>query len=200
MFCMKVCGTNTNYYQISLTLMSHLLTRAKKKHPLFVSQPEMLPGSHKAVHCTTKASTFLSSSTSSSLSLLRLALFSLCVTVSTMECPLFPQADSQVETMRQHFQEESLDYVCKLQEIQERKKFECVEPVSTQPSQVVGVSLSCYYEEMQSRLSVSLSILLTLCNSRLSDPSARFNLCLYCIVISDAGLLSDSLHLLSPRL
>ncbi|KAM3624100.1 uncharacterized protein V6R79_018857 [Siganus canaliculatus] len=31
--------------------------------------------------------------------------------------------------MRQHFQEESLDYVCKLQEIQERKKFECVEPM-----------------------------------------------------------------------
>lgn len=41
-----------------------------------------------------------------------------------------PQADIQVETMRNHFQEESLDYVCKLQEIQERKKFECVEPVS----------------------------------------------------------------------
>lgn len=32
--------------------------------------------------------------------------------------------------MRKHFQDESLDYVCKLQEIQERKKFECVEPVS----------------------------------------------------------------------
>lgn len=41
-----------------------------------------------------------------------------------------PQADSQVETMKLHFQEESLTYVCKLQEIQERKKFECVEPVS----------------------------------------------------------------------
>lgn len=45
-------------------------------------------------------------------------------------CPLSSKADSQVETMRMHFQEESLDYVCKLQEIQERKKFECVEPVS----------------------------------------------------------------------
>lgn len=43
------------------------------------------------------------------------------------------QADSQVETLRQHFQEESLEYVCKLQEIQERKKFECVEPVSGWP-------------------------------------------------------------------
>ncbi|XP_023813420.2 rho GTPase-activating protein 10 [Oryzias latipes] len=43
--------------------------------------------------------------------------------------PQLQEADIQVETMRQHFQEESLDYVCKLQEIQERKKFECVEPI-----------------------------------------------------------------------
>lgn len=47
-------------------------------------------------------------------------------------CLYFLQADSQVETLRLHFQEESLEYVCKLQEIQERKKFECVEPVSSQ--------------------------------------------------------------------
>ncbi|KAK2817200.1 hypothetical protein Q5P01_025391 [Channa striata] len=39
------------------------------------------------------------------------------------------EANSQVENMRKHFQEESLDYVCKLQEIQERKKYECVEPM-----------------------------------------------------------------------
>ncbi|XP_034713545.1 rho GTPase-activating protein 10 isoform X3 [Etheostoma cragini] len=43
--------------------------------------------------------------------------------------PQLQEADGQVETMRLHFQEESLDYVCKLQEIQERKKFECVEPM-----------------------------------------------------------------------
>uniref|UniRef100_A0A8C4YW72 Rho GTPase-activating protein 10 n=1 Tax=Gadus morhua TaxID=8049 RepID=A0A8C4YW72_GADMO len=43
--------------------------------------------------------------------------------------PQLQEADSQVEVMRLHFQEESLDYVCKLQEIQERKKFECVEPM-----------------------------------------------------------------------
>lgn len=43
--------------------------------------------------------------------------------------PQLQEADSQVETLRQHFQEESLEYVCKLQEIQERKKFECVEPM-----------------------------------------------------------------------
>ncbi|KAK1175854.1 rho GTPase-activating protein 10-like [Acipenser oxyrinchus oxyrinchus] len=39
------------------------------------------------------------------------------------------EADSQVEVMRLHFHEESLEYVCKLQEIQEKKKFECVEPM-----------------------------------------------------------------------
>ncbi|KAM9314610.1 rho GTPase-activating protein 10 isoform 2-T2 [Pholidichthys leucotaenia] len=43
--------------------------------------------------------------------------------------PQLQEADIQVESVRQHFQEESLDYVCKLQEIQERKKFECVEPM-----------------------------------------------------------------------
>ncbi|XP_014901177.1 rho GTPase-activating protein 10 [Poecilia latipinna] len=43
--------------------------------------------------------------------------------------PQLQEADCQVELMRQHFQEESLEYVCKLQEIQERKKFECVEPM-----------------------------------------------------------------------
>ncbi|XP_068177795.1 rho GTPase-activating protein 10 isoform X2 [Antennarius striatus] len=43
--------------------------------------------------------------------------------------PQLQEADVQVETMRKHFQEESLQYVCKLQEIQERKKFECVEPM-----------------------------------------------------------------------
>ena len=40
------------------------------------------------------------------------------------------QADIQVEQNRQHFYELSLEYVCKLQETQERKKFEFVEPVS----------------------------------------------------------------------
>ncbi|XP_053187277.1 rho GTPase-activating protein 10 isoform X1 [Scomber japonicus] len=43
--------------------------------------------------------------------------------------PQLQEADGQVVVMRTHFQEESLDYVCKLQEIQERKKFECVEPM-----------------------------------------------------------------------
>ncbi|NWQ70428.1 RHG10 protein, partial [Neopipo cinnamomea] len=39
------------------------------------------------------------------------------------------EADNLVEQNRKHFYELSLEYVCKLQEIQERKKFECVEPV-----------------------------------------------------------------------
>ncbi|XP_053514343.1 rho GTPase-activating protein 10 isoform X2 [Artibeus jamaicensis] len=39
------------------------------------------------------------------------------------------EADTQVEQTRQHFYELSLEYVCKLQEIQERKKFEFVEPM-----------------------------------------------------------------------
>ncbi|NXS78536.1 RHG10 protein, partial [Erpornis zantholeuca] len=39
------------------------------------------------------------------------------------------EADNQVEQNRKHFYELSLEYVCRLQEIQERKKFECVEPV-----------------------------------------------------------------------
>ncbi|XP_066242346.1 rho GTPase-activating protein 10 isoform X2 [Saccopteryx leptura] len=39
------------------------------------------------------------------------------------------EADVQVEQTRQHFYELSLEYVCKLQEIQERKKFEFVEPM-----------------------------------------------------------------------
>ncbi|XP_058241676.1 rho GTPase-activating protein 10 isoform X2 [Hemibagrus wyckioides] len=43
--------------------------------------------------------------------------------------PQLQEADVAVESMRHHFQEESLEYVCKLQEIQERKKFECVEPM-----------------------------------------------------------------------
>ncbi|XP_066488972.1 rho GTPase-activating protein 10 isoform X2 [Tiliqua scincoides] len=39
------------------------------------------------------------------------------------------EADNQVEQNRKHFYELSLEYVCKLQEIQERKKFEFIEPV-----------------------------------------------------------------------
>ncbi|XP_030047522.1 rho GTPase-activating protein 10 [Microcaecilia unicolor] len=43
--------------------------------------------------------------------------------------PHLHEADSQVDQTRQHFYELSLEYVCRLQEIQERKKFEFVEPM-----------------------------------------------------------------------
>ncbi|PKU30283.1 rho gtpase-activating protein 26-like [Limosa lapponica baueri] len=39
------------------------------------------------------------------------------------------KADSQVDLVRQHFYEVSLEYVFKVQEVQERKMFEFVEPV-----------------------------------------------------------------------
>ncbi|XP_072423738.1 rho GTPase-activating protein 10 isoform X1 [Chiloscyllium punctatum] len=42
---------------------------------------------------------------------------------------LLVEADSQLEQIRQHYYELSLEYVCKVQEIQERKKFEFVEPM-----------------------------------------------------------------------
>lgn len=45
---------------------------------------------------------------------------------------LFPmQADSQMSKDRQVFYDASLQYVFKIQEVQERKKFEFVEPVSS---------------------------------------------------------------------
>lgn len=40
------------------------------------------------------------------------------------------QADNQVDNVRQHFYEVSLEYVFKVQEVQERKMFDFVEPVS----------------------------------------------------------------------
>lgn len=41
------------------------------------------------------------------------------------------QADSQMSKDRQVFYDASLQYVFKIQEVQERKKFEFVEPVSS---------------------------------------------------------------------
>lgn len=40
------------------------------------------------------------------------------------------QADAQIKKDRQGFYDASLQYVFKIQEVQERKKFEFVEPVS----------------------------------------------------------------------
>lgn len=40
-----------------------------------------------------------------------------------------PQADTQIDKERQLFYDASLEYVFKIQEVQEKKKFEFVEPV-----------------------------------------------------------------------
>lgn len=40
------------------------------------------------------------------------------------------QADTQIDKERQLFYDTSLEYVFKIQEVQEKKKFEFVEPVS----------------------------------------------------------------------
>lgn len=40
------------------------------------------------------------------------------------------QADTQIDKERQLFYDASLEYVFKIQEVQEKKKFEFVEPVS----------------------------------------------------------------------
>lgn len=41
----------------------------------------------------------------------------------------FSQADAQINKERQMFCDDSLEYVFKIQEVQEKKKFEFVEPV-----------------------------------------------------------------------
>lgn len=64
------------------------------------------------------------------------------------------QADMSVEVMRQNFQESSLEYVCKLQEIQERKKFECVEPVSAWPFVQIVIQLDSFQHCLLSCLPV----------------------------------------------
>lgn len=50
------------------------------------------------------------------------------------------QADNQVDNVRQHFYEVSLEYVFKVQEVQERKMFDFVEPVR---SALFPLSLFC---------------------------------------------------------
>ena len=50
------------------------------------------------------------------------------------------QADSQMSKDRQVFYDASLQYVFKIQEVQERKKFEFVEPVSSRYIAVVFVT------------------------------------------------------------
>ena len=53
----------------------------------------------------------------------------MCVCVCNVSVVLCVQADSQISKERQVFYDASLQYVFKIQEVQERKKFEFVEPV-----------------------------------------------------------------------
>jgi hypothetical protein len=48
-----------------------------------------------------------------------------------MWCLSFCQADANLGMEQRHFVQASLEYILKLQEVQERKKFEFVETVST---------------------------------------------------------------------
>lgn len=56
--------------------------------------------------------------------------FSVCVGLLRFLLSVM-QADSQMSKDRQVFYDASLQYVFKIQEVQERKKFEFVEPVSS---------------------------------------------------------------------
>ena len=54
--------------------------------------------------------------------------------VAVLTSVLFLQADTQIDKERQLFYDASLEYVFKIQEVQEKKKFEFVEPVSESAS------------------------------------------------------------------
>lgn len=53
------------------------------------------------------------------------------------------QADSQMSKDRQVFYDASLQYVFKIQEVQERKKFEFVEPVSSRADIIIMFTCNC---------------------------------------------------------
>lgn len=61
------------------------------------------------------------------------------IIVSVLFIFLF-QADSQMSKDRQVFYDASLQYVFKIQEVQERKKFEFVEPVSSHTYIITAIS------------------------------------------------------------
>lgn len=54
------------------------------------------------------------------------------------------QADTQIDKERQLFYDASLEYVFKIQEVQEKKKFEFVEPVSEVPVLHIYVHSKCW--------------------------------------------------------
>lgn len=57
------------------------------------------------------------------------------------------QADSQMSKDRQVFYDASLQYVFKIQEVQERKKFEFVEPVSSRA--YIMIMFTCNFSTIQ---------------------------------------------------
>lgn len=108
---------------------------------------------------------------------------------SVYRLPSLSQADSQVDNVRQHFYEVSLEYVFKVQEVQERKMFDFVEPVSPffqselqlwpfYPVTHIPASFMCLF-----RLFLSLILLL-----------------LPFLIPPAAGVSPGPFHLLSPRL
>lgn len=68
-------------------------------------------------------------------------------------CVVVLQADSQMSKDRQVFYDASLQYVFKIQEVQERKKFEFVEPVITFSQYfcflLCDMILLCYFRSAQ---------------------------------------------------
>ncbi len=75
------------------------------------------PGSHLVCHCRHELK-----ATNPKFDFMDICMFSFFLIISS-------QADNQVDIVRQHFYEVSLEYVFKVQEVQERKMFEFVEPV-----------------------------------------------------------------------
>ena len=57
----------------------------------------------------------------------------------TLVCFVHSQADTQIDKERQLFYDASLEYVFKIQEVQEKKKFEFVEPVREESAEDISV-------------------------------------------------------------
>lgn len=76
-----------------------------------------------------------------------LTLFDLCSSLdshpSLFAPPPPPKADTQIDKERQLFYDASLEYVFKIQEVQEKKKFEFVEPVREVSSQHIPLLSYC---------------------------------------------------------
>ena len=65
----------------------------------------------------------------------------------------FAQADSQLQTDKRLFHQTALDYVVKLQEVNEKKKFEFVETVS------MSLKLSCLLHVYEQKIKFGSHVL-----------------------------------------